>query len=111
MIWFSVINVDGNLVMRVHVCGPYNHKPAILQKMLEMLTAGKLIGILTLEFPEDAVIIGMICNLLSRYYKGGQISGIHWDSNNGHSIHIALAGCFRVDDSLGGGDGNADGGT
>ena len=99
MLWFSIINGDDNPVMRVNVCAPYDDKPAILQKMLEMLMAGKLIGILTVKFPDDAVIIEMICNLLRCYYKGGQVSGIHWDSINGHSIHVALAGYSSANDS------------
>ncbi len=91
-LWFSGVNAvagDEEIVIRVHTSSlrEREKEPVILRKMQELILAKKSPLTMIEEFPRDEVVIRAISNLLEHYIVTGT-SGIHWNSDNGHSIHI-----------------------
>ena len=86
---FSVIDAN-RIVVRVHAPGPQDKEPAILQRLKASLATGPKPGMLlaaTRKFPKDSLILMALFRFLSDYRVTG-ITGIHWSSATGHSIHI-----------------------
>lgn len=85
---FDVIDT-GNLVVRAHVSGPQGEAPMILQSMKTLLvTKGKRgLACLTKDFPKDSRVIDLLYIVLC-CCKIKEVSGVHWSTMNGHSIHI-----------------------
>ena len=91
-LWFSILPSENNILVRVHVCAPFNQKPENLEKLFSLLRQNGEISTLKEEFPQDSRVIWVLQKVLSLgAIKPEGLSGIHWNSDNGHGIHIVIS--------------------
>lgn len=93
-LWFSALPDDEDtILLRIYVPGPLDPKPEILKDLLAMFSSGgNDLTTLASEFPQDKLILGLLSDILSkRNIVRGSITGIHWSSMRGHSIHVQIS--------------------
>ena len=93
-LWFSAVDNDnGDLVIKLHVCAPPSNKPAILEEAVKLLSLGgkNNFWVLDQDFPEDEIVIGALDVLLRGCGVIKQVSGINWNSDQGHTVNIVVS--------------------
>lgn len=90
-LWLAVFAYEDGILVRIHVCASPEPKPLNLVKLLSILREGGAILTLADEFPQDLKILQALQKILSLgAIKPDSISGIHWGSDNGHSVHVEI---------------------
>lgn len=87
---FRVQN-SGRLMIVVSFPGCMGEKPRILTDIMGRLklSPNNLICDFMEKFPEDAAVIRLLNGILVEC-EVKSVSGIHWNSATGHSIHIEI---------------------
>lgn len=91
-LYLAVFGDEHGILVRVYVASPPEPKPDNLKKLLSVLREGlveKALAGLAQEFPQDAAILQVLRKIISLgVIQHESISGIHWSSQNGHSVHV-----------------------
>lgn len=93
-LYFDVLSTgEEELLIRIHFVAPLKEgNPAILQELLDLLSRndGKDDVIkLTTRYPQHSNILVALNMVLSQVQIiPGSVSGIHWSTDKGYSIHI-----------------------
>ncbi len=92
LLWFDVLPKDGKTTLvRCKVPGSHSPKPKILGRLLYVLRRGIKVSTLSREFPRDKNILALLQTVLNTgTVVPDSISGLHWSSETGHSIHIKI---------------------
>lgn len=94
-LWFDVLPDDSRILVRLYVLAPFAQKPAILEKLLELLARSNDVMSLAREFPEDERILLKLQAILDgSTIRPERVSGIHYGSDygseHGHSVHVQI---------------------
>ena len=91
-LWFDVIPYDSRLLVRLYVRAPFAQKPAILEKILDLLGRSNDVMMLAKDFPEEERILLKVQEVLAEStIRPERVKGLNWTSSNYcHSVHVVI---------------------